>query len=163
MNYTTLASRSQEPIDVMAVERELAAMWRAASPAGAEGSAESAESAESAGTQAQAERPPVLRACRTNLVVLGEPTPSYVDEVTLRHPARLITVGTAAESAAQALSAHVSALCHWGSGGGLVCSERIAIAVGAGAESRVASAIRSLAVGDLPIVVHGRAAAVAPN
>jgi hypothetical protein len=148
MNYTTLASRSSEPIDVESVERELAAMWRSASPGGATG--------------AQAERPPVLRACRTNLVVLGEPTPSYVDEVTLRHPARLITVGAAAESAAQALSAHVSALCHWGSGGGLVCSERIAIAVGPGAESRVASAIRSLAVGDLPIVVHGRAAAVAP-
>ncbi|HWN82703.1 MAG TPA: OpcA/G6PD domain-containing protein, partial [Candidatus Udaeobacter sp.] len=43
---------------------------------------------------------------------------------------------------------------------GLVCSERIAIEVGAGAEARVASVIRSLAVGDLAVVMHGSTAAI---
>ena len=65
---TTLLGRSAEPIDVSAVERELAAMWRSAAKPG---------------------QKPVMRACRTNLVVIGEPeVPELIEEVTGRHPAR---------------------------------------------------------------------------
>jgi Glucose-6-phosphate dehydrogenase subunit C-terminal domain/Glucose-6-phosphate dehydrogenase subunit N-terminal domain len=154
MSITTLASRHHETIDVGAIEPELRAMWRAATPA-------ARDPADQTAPPAPDHRPAVLRACRTNFVVLGNPDlPGYVEEVTLRHPARLITVGPDSRSVG-GLGAHVGALCHWRTGGGLVCSERIAIGVGAGAEARVASVVRSLAVGDLAIVLHGETAAIA--
>ena len=149
---TTLQGRSAEPIDVSAVEREMAAMWRSAAKPG---------------------QKPVMRACRTNLVGIGEPeVPELIEEVLSRHPARLIIVapadaedrGGAALSPPQppTLAAHVSAACHWWQGGvGLVCSERITIRVGNGAEARVPSAVRSLASGDRPVVVIGAADQVA--
>jgi glucose-6-phosphate dehydrogenase assembly protein OpcA len=149
---TTLQGRSAEPIDVSAVEREMAAMWRSAAKPGEK---------------------PVMRACRTNLVGIGEPeVPELIEEVLSRHPARLIIVAPAeeAERGAAALSppapppisAHVSAACHWRQGGvGLVCSERITIRVGKGAEVRVPSAVRSLASGNRPVVVIGAADQVA--
>jgi hypothetical protein len=154
MSTTTLASRNHETIGVGAIEPELRAMWRAATPAARDPADQTADPAPD-------HRPAVLRACRTNFVVLGNPdVPGYVEEVTLRHPARLITVCPDSGSVG-ALGAHVGALCHWRTGGGLVCSEQIAVRVGSGAEARVASVVRSLAVGDLAVVLHGGTAEVA--
>jgi hypothetical protein len=161
MSVTTLASRHHETIDVGAIEPELRAMWRAARPAARDPAEQTADQAADAADQPADHRPAVLRACRTNFVVLGNPeVPGYVEEVTLRHPSRLITVCPDSGSVG-GLGAHVGALCHWRTGGGLVCSERIAIGVGSGAEARVASVVRSLAVGDLAVVLYGETAAVA--
>jgi len=166
MSVTTLTSGQHDAIDVGAIERELREMWRRAVPETPEagdgpGDQPGDQSDDQPGDQAGDHRPPVLRACRTNFVVLGDPiVPASVDEVILRHPARLITV-CPADGGAAGLGAHVSAVCHWRTGGGLVCSERIAIGVDAGAEARVASVVRSLAVGDLAVVMHGPTAAVA--
>jgi len=137
---TTLTGRGAEPIDVGAVERELAAMWRSAAKPG---------------------QKPFMRACRTNLVAIGEPeVPELIEDVLAQHPARLILVtpaeGKNGDMAVPPLAAHVSATCHWRpEDKGLICSERITIRVGPGAEARVPSAVRSLARDNLPLVVMG--------
>src|SRR5512139_2322843 len=100
---TTIQGRESGLIDVAAIERELAAMWRSAS--------------------AERERGAVTRACRTNLIVLDGIDPAVLEEVTRRHPARLITVTTAGNEAGEPaggvpLAATVSALCHLRPGGG---------------------------------------------
>jgi glucose-6-phosphate dehydrogenase assembly protein OpcA len=132
---TTIQGRESGLIDVAEVERELAAMWRSAS--------------------AEREHGAVTRACRTNLVVLDGIAPEAIEEITRHHPARLITVSMA-EGTAAPLTAGVSALCHLRpGGGGLLCSERVAFAVAPGAEDRLASAVRGLLVGELPVAVLG--------
>ena len=85
---TTIQGRESGLIDVAAIERELAAMWRSAS--------------------AERERGAVTRACRTNLILLDGIDPAVLEEVTRRHPARLITVmrtGDEANAAPLALRA----------------------------------------------------------
>ncbi len=139
---TTIQGRESGLIDVAAIERELAAMWRSAS--------------------AERERGAVTRACRTNLIVLDGIDPAVLEEVTRRHPARLITVMRAGDEAnAAPLAASVSALCHLRpGGGGLLCSERITFTVGADGAERLASAVRGLLVGELPVALLGTAEAI---
>ncbi len=141
-SITTIQGRGDELIDVAGIERELAAMWRSASAEPGHGT--------------------VTRACRTNLVVLDGVAPELLEEITRRHPARLITAtspttaGGGEATGTTPLSAHVSALCHLRpGGGGLLCSERIAFIVPPGAEARLASAIRALLVGDQPVAILG--------
>jgi glucose-6-phosphate dehydrogenase assembly protein OpcA len=143
---TTIQGRESGLIDVAAIERELAAMWRSAS--------------------AERERGAVTRACRTNLIVLGGIAPAVLEDVTRRHPGRLITVARAEEEAGEGrsappLAAAVSALCHLRpGGGGLLCSERIAFTVGPDGDERLASAVRGLLIGELPVVLLGAVAAI---
>jgi glucose-6-phosphate dehydrogenase assembly protein OpcA len=145
-SVTTIIGRETELIDVASIERELAGMWRSAS---------------------EREQGAVTRACRGNLVVLtdGDQVPDFVSDITVRHPSRLLTVsrpatesdgeGGRVEGEAAPIQAYVSALCHMRPGGGLVCSERIALSVAEGAEARVASLVRGLILGDLPVTLLG--------
>ncbi len=133
---TTLLGTEGSLLDLAGIEREIAAMWRSA-------------------TDRQALT--ITRACRSNLVVLAdERLPEFIDEVTVRHPARLIVITPAEENGdPPPIHGQVSALCHLrpSGGRGLVCSERITIVVRRGEERRVPSVVRGLAVGGLPIDV----------
>lgn len=143
---TALHGSEDDLLDLAAIEREVAAMWRSATT-------------EHPGVA-------VTRACRTNLVVLADgEAPEWIGEVTVRHPARLIVVARARSTngaTPSPICARVSALCHMrpGEGHGLVCSERIALSVREGEEARVPSVVRGLAVGELPVVVFGEAGAL---
>jgi len=140
---TTIQGSKDDLVDLASIERELARMWRSVSERG---------------------KVAITRACRSNLVVLAEgESPEFVEEVTVRHPARLIAVlrSVAADGeGSPPIRAQVSALCHLREAGGFVCSERIALTVKEGAENRVASVVSGLAVGGLPIAVIGQPAAV---
>jgi glucose-6-phosphate dehydrogenase assembly protein OpcA len=78
---------------------------------------------------------------------------SILVEVTRRHPSRLLLVEIGREEEPRELTGEVAALCHLRSAGGYVCSEQIVLSGGAGAGPLVPSAVRSLLVGNLPLVL----------
>ena len=139
--FMLLGPRGSRPFDAHELEAEIRSMWRSASADGP--------------GRGQA----VYRAALANLVVpLDEPglkhlTPVLV-EVTRRHPSRLFLIETTSGVPAGPLHARVTALCHLrAGGGGAVCSEQIVLQPGPGAEPLVPSAVRSLLVGELPVVL----------
>lgn len=104
------------------------------------------------------EHPTVTRIVLANLVVerlssdAGTLRP-VVEEVISRYPCRAIVV-RGAEDAGREITAEVSALCHLPAPGmPQVCSERILLHAGAGAEELIPGAIRPLLEADLPMVL----------
>ena len=129
-------SGKQIGVDVGAIERDLAALWRQA----AQGSTA------------------VMRACSWNLVVLVEPGQSLerakalADELVERVPSRTLVLRI--EKGDEALDAWVTANCRLMPGGGkLLCSEEITVeAKGRGVEF-LPSLTRALLVPDIPTAV----------
>ena len=139
--FMLLGPRGSRAFDAAGLESEIRSMWRTAS---AEGPA-----------RGQA----VYRAALANLVVpLDAPgskqLSSVLVEVTRRYPSRLVLIETGSGAPAGPLQARVTALCHLRAGGsGAVCSEQIVLQPGPGAEPLVPSAVRSILVGELPVVL----------
>jgi glucose-6-phosphate dehydrogenase assembly protein OpcA len=138
--FILLGPRGSRAFDASGLEAELRSMWRSASAEGpAKGEA-------------------VYRAALANLVVpldasgLAALSPVLV-EVTRRHPSRLFLIETGATREPDLLRSRVTALCHLRPIGGAVCSEQIILQPGPGAEPLTPSAVRSLLVGELPIVL----------
>ncbi|MEK7348043.1 MAG: glucose-6-phosphate dehydrogenase assembly protein OpcA [Candidatus Eisenbacteria bacterium] len=146
-----LGQYGERPFDAAAIERELRAMWKsAASSKGA-----------------------LYRAALANVIVpLDAATHAPLDpvlvELTRRHPSRLFRLERAAgrpavavavaaaptPATAPSLLARVTALCHMRpGGGGLVCSEQIVLVSTPAAEPLLPSAVASLLVGDLPVIL----------
>jgi glucose-6-phosphate dehydrogenase assembly protein OpcA len=146
--FLLLGAEGDRAFDAPALERELRAMWRAVP--GTHGS--------------------LYRAALANLVVPLDPGdegrlgPVLLD-VTRRHPARLFRIerdpgvaprpsGTRALRDGAGLRARATALCHLRPGGdGFVCSEQILLRWSDLSAPLVPSAVRSLLVGDLPVVL----------
>ena len=135
--------------DVESVEKQLGEMWRAAS----------------------SEEHPVVRASMLNLVVACD-TPEDAREATreiallsLNHPGRALVVSGAREDApsGEPLAVFVSAHCHRGPGGSLVCSEQVTLEAARASLLLVPSTLLRLLVSDTPVFVWWRRAALAPD
>jgi len=137
----------ERPFDAAALERELRAMWKAARPDGGA----------------------LYRAALANVILPLDPEhhapldPVLV-EFTRRHPSRLFRLQRADRAAGDApLQARATALCHLRpGGGGLICSEQIILTAASGADTLVPSAVASLIVGDLPVVLIRLDAGLSP-
>lgn len=139
--YVLLGPEGTRPFDAVSLESELRAMWKLA---GSEGPGKG-------GT--------VYRAALANLVVPVDPrqhaqiAPVLV-EVTRRHPSRLFLIEPGALPRNSGLRARTAALCHLREGGGgLVCSEQVILQTDPVSVALLPSAVRSLLVGDLPMVL----------
>jgi len=139
--FILLGPSGSRPFQAAEVEAELRGMWR------------------SAGTDGATQGHPVYRAALANLVVpldtrdLERLTPVLV-ELARRHPSRLFLVELCEGPAETPLRARVTALCHLRPrGGGVVCSEQIVLQATPDGEPLLPSAVRSLLVGDLPVIV----------
>ncbi len=138
-----LGQDGERPFDATAIERELRALWKSAAPA----------------------KGALYRAALANVIVpLDAATHAPLDpvlvELTRRHPSRLFRLERAPERAAGApaaapsLLARATALCHLRpGGGGLICSEQIVLVSTPRADPLVPSAVASLLVGDLPVIL----------
>jgi glucose-6-phosphate dehydrogenase assembly protein OpcA len=141
-----LGADGQRPFDAAAIERELRALWKSATPSGGA----------------------LYRAALSNVIVPLDagrraPLDPVLVELTRRHPSRLLLLERRPGAAAGATSgggpaagilASATALCHLRPGGGaLVCSEQIVLAAPPASEALVPSAVASLLVGDLPVIL----------
>jgi len=131
------------PVDVAAIERELAGLWRGLVPEG---------------ETAAGEAPPVVRACMSNLLVWCDTQeqaatlPADLGEIVERHPARVLLLVGEAEPGSEGggVAASVTAVCHLAGAGRQICSEHVTLSAAPGAARRLPSAARSLVLGDLP-------------
>jgi glucose-6-phosphate dehydrogenase assembly protein OpcA len=137
--FLHLGDGGMRPFDSVRIERELKALWK--SPPGSE---------------------VFYRAALANLVVPleAESCDRYsevIAEVARRHPARIFRIEPerAAAPDPARLSARATALCHLraGGGAGFVCSEMIALEWSERTGSLISSAVGSLLIGDLPVVL----------
>jgi glucose-6-phosphate dehydrogenase assembly protein OpcA len=137
--FLLLGDSGKRPFDAIAIERELRALWKAPPGTGA-----------------------FYRAALANLVVpLDGPSfdryAGVIGEVARRHPARLFRIqpesGRAPDPAR--LSARATALCHLrpGGGAGFVCSEMIVLEWTEATGPLLPSAVGSLLIGDLPVIL----------
>ncbi len=133
----TVVSHPQKPVDVPAIERELARMWNLP---GQEGRP----------------RQDVIRACMSNLIIFcssPEHTcalPDELDTIVRLHPARVLLLVGQADAPTTAIEATVTARCHLGGERHHVCSEQVTISASGDAVPRLPSTARSLLIGDLP-------------
>jgi glucose-6-phosphate dehydrogenase assembly protein OpcA len=139
--FILLGPEGSRPFHAPGLEAELRGMWRSAATDGATGGR------------------PVYRAALSNLLVpldtadLARLTPVLV-EVVRRYPSRLFLIEWSEAPADDPLRARVTALCHLRpGGGGVVCSEQIVLQASPGGGALLSSAVRSLLVGDLPVVL----------
>lgn len=129
----------ERPFDAAGIERELRAMWKAASN----------------------DHGSLYRAATANLVVpvdgpLRNRIGPILAEVARRHPSRLIRIEPAegASKSSDRLLARTAALCHMRpGGGGIVCSEQIVVDWTPRTCPLLPSAVQALLVGDLPVVL----------
>lgn len=136
--FLLLGEAGEHPFDAVALERELQGMWKSSGGASA-----------------------FYRAALANLIVpLDTATfdrmAEVIAEVARRHPARLFRIGPArhAPRPPERLSARVTALCHLREGGGgFVCSEQLVLEYTEATAALVPSAVRSLLIGDLAVVL----------
>lgn len=136
--FMLLGDEGERAFDAVALEQELQGMWKS-----------------SAGSNA------FYRAALANLIVpLDEATfdrmAGVIGEVARRHPARLFRIGPARQAPREPkrLSARVTALCHLREGGGgFVCSEQLVMEYTEETAALVPSAVRSLLIGDLAVVL----------
>ncbi len=137
--FLHLGDLERRPFDAVLLEHELRTLWK--SPTGSDA---------------------FHRAALVNLVVPldGESCDRYspvIAEVARRHPARIFRIvpesGAAVDPAR--LSARATALCHLspGGGAGFVCSEMIVLEWSDRTGALLPSAVGSLLIGDLPVVV----------
>ncbi|HET7497563.1 MAG TPA: glucose-6-phosphate dehydrogenase assembly protein OpcA [Candidatus Eisenbacteria bacterium] len=136
--FLLLGDQGERPFDAVALERELESMWK--SPPGANA---------------------FYRAALANLIVPLDTEPferlaDVIADVARRHPARLFRIGPArhAPGEPKRLTARATALCHLREGGGaFVCSEQVLLEYTEETAPLVPSAVRSLLIGDLPVVL----------
>ncbi|MGD8377082.1 MAG: glucose-6-phosphate dehydrogenase assembly protein OpcA [Acidobacteriota bacterium] len=120
------------------IERDLAAMWKSATT-------------RTGGTA-------VSRACSSTLAVLcaagdAEEASRRVRTISRLHPTRALVLELQ-PGADPPLEASAGAVCHLrGDGRGLICAEVIQVTADPGAEARLPSVVRSLAVGGLPLAL----------
>jgi glucose-6-phosphate dehydrogenase assembly protein OpcA len=134
-------------VDVVAIERELAQLWKRATD-----------------DREDLDHGPVVRACTLNLVVVTEEAArlqaieQLVGEVTLEHPARIFLIHAERDGAPPLLDAWISARCTIAvPGEKQVCCEQITIhAVGA-EYTKLPSVVASLLVPDIPSVLLWKA------
>jgi len=125
-------------VDVAGIERQLAALWQMA---------------------AESETAAVTRASMGNLVVVCETeagqehVTDVIRTLTSRHPCRAVVL-RAQPSAADELTASITAHCHLAGGGGKqVCCEQITIQAGGQGVRQLAGAVLPLLESDLPTFV----------
>lgn len=138
---SAVAFPQAQGIDVVRLERELAAMWSKAS-AGAEGG-------EGAG---------MVRACVLNLIVYSpahgdrRALDALLDEVFASNPCRALVIFADAASNEEMLEAHVATRCSLSSKGARqICGEQVTIEARGPAVARAGSAIAPLLVPDVPV------------
>src|SRR5262249_6195857 len=128
---------TSKPVDVAAIERELAKLWNPVP-------------GEVAGEES------VTRACMSNLLIFCSahdqvPVLSQeVGEIVLEHPSRVVLLVADATQKTASIEAFVSAQCHMIGGGKQVCSEYVTVSTGGGGAARLPSVARPLLIGDLP-------------
>ena len=146
--YVLDAPGGSRPFDASTLEEELRSMWKRAGVAGS-----------SKAAPGPAEPGAIYRAALSNLVVPLDPALAsklshVLVEVTRMHPSRLFSIEAGAVPKGAGLRARIGALCHRReTGGGLVCCEQVVIESDAGSTSLIPSAIRSLLIGELPVVL----------
>ncbi len=137
IDIVPLGQKELRGLDVDVLKSDLAALWREAG-SGSEKSA-------------------VSRACHATLVIparLEESVDDRVLEIIQVHPSRVIVVRDDPSRDPGDVEAWVSASCTRRPGSGsLVCSESVHIVAGPDTGRQVASAIRSLAIGGLPVII----------
>jgi len=162
--FLLLGDGGRRPFDATALERELRALWKA--PQGGKAPPEGKASPE--GTA-------FYRAALANLIVPlatqdFDRLSAVCGEVSRRYPARVFRIQRADEGDAGAvggaglpgagaarLLARATALCHLleggEGGGGFVCSEQILLGWTDASAPLLPSAVRSLLIGDLPVIL----------
>ena len=98
----------------------------------------------------------VSRACHATLVVVvapGEEPDVLLEDLVLTHPSRVLRIQRDPKVPSQDVVAWATGCCMKRSGGKLVCSETLHFMTGDGADARLPSIVRSLAVGGVPLVV----------
>ena len=136
--FLHLGDLERRPFDAVLMERELRMLWK--SPTGSGG---------------------FYRAALINLVVPLEAEScdrysAVIAEVARRHPARIFRLVPESGAAVDPsrLSARATALCHMRpGGGGFVCSEMIVLEWSERTGALLPSAVGSLLIGDLPVVM----------
>lgn len=141
MTITSLGERTH--IDILAIERELTALWKQATEPGEGG-----------------EQATVTRTCVLNLVIItrgglaAQQATETVARLTARHPNRAIVVGAAPEAQEDAMDAWVQAHCQMpGPGRPQVCCEQITIEARGAALARVPGTVLPLLVPDVPVML----------
>ncbi len=132
-------------VDIVAIERELSALWKkAAEPAAAD------------------QATPVVRACSLNLIVVSrdrqelDSLGNIIGDVTLEHPARTFLIATD-RTGSSTLDSWISARCSLPvAGGKQVCCEQINLVAGGNEIAKVTSIVTSLLVPDVPSVLVWR-------
>jgi glucose-6-phosphate dehydrogenase assembly protein OpcA len=130
-------------VDLVAIERELTQLWKAAAePAAGDVSA------------------PVVRACSLNLVVVTDAQGTLdtvgdmIGDVTLEHPARIFLIALDRHAGTPSLDAWISARCSLPvPGGKQVCCEQITMVAHGSDVEKIPSTVTSLLVPDVPAVV----------
>lgn len=126
-----------KPVDVEAIERELARLWHQPNPN--EGTPED-----------------VTRAVMSNLIIYCDDDataaemPLAIADIVPQHPCRALLLIATPDHPKDEIIAYVSAHCRVIGGRRQVCSEDITVAAGGSATRRLPSAVRSLLLGDLP-------------
>jgi len=129
------------PVDIAAIERELAELWN--EPLG--GVAAGAEDME-----------PATRACMSNLLIWcgtqaqARGLPIEIGTIVEKHPSRVLLLVGEPEYENAGLSASVSAVCHPAGTGRQICSEHITLSGPSSSLQRLPSTARPLLIGDLP-------------
>jgi glucose-6-phosphate dehydrogenase assembly protein OpcA len=135
--FVSLGTSRRSALDLPGLRRDLASLWREEAKTGAG----------------------VTRACQATLAVpagADDDLEPFLEEVVRVHPSRAILVRDDPARPEGDVEAWVSAWCRRRPDGkALVCSEVIHVDAGPASERRVASAVRSLAVGGLPLVALG--------
>lgn len=138
---TELLAEPKE-VDVVAIERELATLWKEAGVSGSDAAA------------------PIVRACALNFLVITDderqldPLAEMAGEVTVEHPARIFLIATGREAARPQLDAWISARCTLPAPGAKqVCCEQINLIASGTERQKIPSIVTSLLVPDVPTVV----------
>jgi glucose-6-phosphate dehydrogenase assembly protein OpcA len=125
-----------KPVDIAAIESELARLWH--------------------DPEAAPETEHLTRACMSNLIIY---TPTAAEAATVQeeialivhhHPSRVLLLIGEGDGGASGIRAEVSAYCKKVSDGRQVCSEHVTISAAPGKERRLPSVARELLIGDLP-------------
>lgn len=136
--HWSLEGSAPAALQIGRIERDLSAMWKTATT-------------RTGGTA-------VSRACSSTLALLcaaadAEEAARRVQAISRLHPTRALVLQLN-PGADPPLQASAGAVCHLrGDGRGLICAEVIHVSADPGAEARLPSVVRSLAVGGLPLAL----------
>jgi glucose-6-phosphate dehydrogenase assembly protein OpcA len=136
----SLVAGGRHPVEVGAIESELAALWRGAALG-------------EPGDHGEA----VTRACLWNLVAhspdagSADALQAELTRLSMELPARVVLVRTDSAAPEDHVDAWIAANCHLGEGGrGHVCTEEIIVAASGSAGSSLPALVRSLLAPDVP-------------